>query len=124
MEKFQIPQYELELRAEWLGKLYEVDKERVQQALAKSVAEIAYELVDDSFTSYKFSPSLEKAFTFFKPEVAIRLFTECEVSVVKSILAQLEATNCAIGRGMDMEVLLRWDMEVDRFGFDVMIEEK
>ena len=102
----------LEPRAKWLAWRYELDEERVLKALERLEVKIESVIEVDLFAYLQFDPSLEKAFFYLRPQVALKLF---ETADLDDIRRWLKLTESLLGRHVHdrpwVEELCRWDAE-------------
>ncbi|MBU1318533.1 MAG: hypothetical protein KKH67_04970 [candidate division Zixibacteria bacterium] len=73
----------LEPRAEWLAWRYELDKERVLDALRRLEVRIESVIEVDLFAYLQFDPSLEEAFFYLRPQVALKLFETADLDDIR-----------------------------------------
>lgn len=99
-------------RAYWLAWRYELDEERVLNALKRLEVKIENVVEEVSFAYLDIDPSLETALFYLRPGVALKLF---ETADLEGIRNWLELTERLIGEVIHdrpwVEELCRWNAE-------------
>ncbi len=118
MKKDPAELIDLKTRAHWLAWRYELDEERVLNALKRLEVKIEHIVMEDFFAYLEFDPSLETALFYLRPKVALKLF---ETADLDDIRKWLKLTESLLGGQVHdhtwVEGQCRWDAE-DCFLFD------
>ena len=111
-EQERITSEEIELRARWLAYLHQLDKDRVASVLKTTRALTSTKVMDDCFTYYEWSPSLEKALLFGRPSTVLKLFENADPDAIQEWIMSTE--KLLEGVPIDfpsVEDLCRWEAE-------------
>jgi len=111
-EEVGITHHELEMRARWLAQQYDLDKEKVVEALGRSCVSVENVIMDGFFRYLRFDPSLEEALLYAKPKVLLQIFLGADPELISR---WLEFTKKLAGPKPDnwpgLEELCRWEAE-------------
>lgn len=106
----------LEPRAEWLAWRYELDKERVLKILERLEVKIEYVIECGDFAYLEYSPCLETALWYFRPNVAMKLFETADLESIRKLLSLMTSIN-GMHTFYDQWVEERCRLEVEQYAF-------
>lgn len=111
-KKNQITLDEIEVRAQWLAYLYRIDKERVVAALQRTQATASYTIMDNFFTYYDWSPSMERALALGRPDTILKIFERADLDAIRDWIEQGEKLLGDIPIDIpSVEETCRWEAE-------------
>lgn len=104
---------EIEDRAEWLARLYQVPSDEVVKALKRASSVVVCRIKTGIVTSWKFDPSLEEAFGYLYPDVALELFSRIDVKQISIVLEILKQLKFSRRIPADLEEIIRLKFEAE-----------
>ena len=106
----------LEPRARWLAWRYELDEKRVLKVLERLDVKIEYVIECGDFAYLEYSPSLETALCYLRPNVAMKLFETADLESIRKLLSLMTSID-GMQTFNDKWVEERCRLEVEQYAF-------